>query len=245
MSGFKVGDTVICIDPGEDNGLEENKEYVIESIEHDIIVVVDDRTSNIRPSGYLWRFKLKENTMAKIQVENKFQVGDVWENNHGLRVAIKAIDPEPSNVYPIYGDNSLSYTQTGELWYNERTNQDLVKLISREGNVKSTEQSGKTPRKHAELIKAWADGAEIEFYSSSNECWIGSARPDWLDSYEYRVKPEAPVSRWLNVYDPMLDHMPTPVWCNSSEKSNGNAVSGRIAVIEDKQDGTPWILHQL
>lgn len=52
------------------------------------------------------------------------------------------------------------------------------------------------PRKHAELIKAWADGAEIQ-----KRGLIGNHQfvPDWEDEkdprwsneyYEYRIKPE-------------------------------------------------------
>ena len=50
--------------------------------------------------------------------------------------------------------------------------------------------------KHAEVIKAWADGAEIEYrfiYAISGECsnWIKFADEIWQnsDSVEYRIKP--------------------------------------------------------
>lgn len=54
------------------------------------------------------------------------------------------------------------------------------------------------PHKHAELIKAWADGAEIEvrvlntnrgwsdWQDDPNPCWVTSGRI----YYEYRIKPE-------------------------------------------------------
>jgi hypothetical protein len=44
------------------------------------------------------------------------------------------------------------------------------------------------PHKHAELIKAWADGAEIEikFYNGWRDC-----HPvDWSEHAEFRIKPE-------------------------------------------------------
>jgi hypothetical protein len=44
--------------------------------------------------------------------------------------------------------------------------------------------------KHAELIKAWADGAKIDFWSRSLEKWVADLNPDWLTNCEYRVKPE-------------------------------------------------------
>lgn len=54
------------------------------------------------------------------------------------------------------------------------------------------------PRKHAEVIKAWADGAEIECrwpWTNSQpgkwSDWYPSKEPSWNPNHEYRVKPEA------------------------------------------------------
>lgn len=49
----------------------------------------------------------------------------------------------------------------------------------------------KTPRVHAELIKAWADGAEIEVYSLDRE-WVSLTGyvPSWNKYSKYRIKPE-------------------------------------------------------
>ena len=49
--------------------------------------------------------------------------------------------------------------------------------------------------KHAELIKAWADGAEIEtrvFYHATETYseWADTNRPAWHLTAEYRIKPE-------------------------------------------------------
>jgi hypothetical protein len=45
------------------------------------------------------------------------------------------------------------------------------------------------PHKHAELIKAWADGADIQY--KLNGVWYdGFHDMSWLDNYEYRIKPE-------------------------------------------------------
>ena len=43
-------------------------------------------------------------------------------------------------------------------------------------------------RKHAELIKAWADGAEIEV--KANGGWDEVKKPSWAEFIEYRIKPE-------------------------------------------------------
>ena len=44
------------------------------------------------------------------------------------------------------------------------------------------------PHKHAELIKAWADGAEIE----CRDCrvWYHAKDPKWQEDMEYRIKPK-------------------------------------------------------
>lgn len=46
------------------------------------------------------------------------------------------------------------------------------------------------PHKHAEVIKAWADGAEIEVFYSHSLKWQPVTCPTWCPSTEYRVKPE-------------------------------------------------------
>ena len=54
------------------------------------------------------------------------------------------------------------------------------------------------PHKHAELIKAWADGAEIQV-KACNVVWEDREHPVWSTNREYRIKPEEkqPVVRWL------------------------------------------------
>ena len=44
--------------------------------------------------------------------------------------------------------------------------------------------------KHAEVIKAWADGAQIEFRCYANSAWRDvPGDPVWKEAVEYRVKP--------------------------------------------------------
>jgi hypothetical protein len=46
------------------------------------------------------------------------------------------------------------------------------------------------PHKHAEVIKAWADGAEIECRRNKHLAWVSApSHPAWLLDVEYRVKP--------------------------------------------------------
>lgn len=59
------------------------------------------------------------------------------------------------------------------------------------------------PHKHAELIKAWADGAEIEILINGE--WInldlcnGKAHA-WYEDHEYRIKPQPKEPKYLYVF---------------------------------------------
>ena len=61
----------------------------------------------------------------------------------------------------------------------------------------------KTPHKHAALIKAWADGAEIEVLFSEEDRWRPIGQPQWRLDREYRIKPEPKpdvvVERWVHI----------------------------------------------
>lgn len=51
----------------------------------------------------------------------------------------------------------------------------------------------RTPHKHAEIIKAWADGAEIQFYDTrfAEPRWKSCGQyPMWDEAFAYRIKPE-------------------------------------------------------
>ena len=61
------------------------------------------------------------------------------------------------------------------------------------------------PRVHAEMIKAWADGYEIEVFIPEQNKWVDVAKPEWFENMEYRVKPGVMVrrpritQRWANI----------------------------------------------
>lgn len=52
------------------------------------------------------------------------------------------------------------------------------------------------PHKHAELIKAWADGAEIEFYFNGDWRDFRDNNPAWETGSALRIKPE---NKWFRV----------------------------------------------
>lgn len=52
------------------------------------------------------------------------------------------------------------------------------------------------PHKHAELIKAWADGAKIQCRGPETGTWVDIQTPNWNTTSEYRLKPE---KKWVRV----------------------------------------------
>jgi len=44
--------------------------------------------------------------------------------------------------------------------------------------------------KHADLIHAWADGAQIQFFNIVYEEWDDTPYPCWDEKGQYRIKPE-------------------------------------------------------
>jgi hypothetical protein len=57
------------------------------------------------------------------------------------------------------------------------------------------QEENEMKHKHAELIKAWADGAEIQV--NDDDVWCEVIQPDWNENLNYRIKPAEKVVRWL------------------------------------------------
>jgi hypothetical protein len=59
------------------------------------------------------------------------------------------------------------------------------------------------PHKHAELIKAWADGHTIEMFTADG-CWMEVTHPSWMRDMEYRIRKE-PKKDWIGLtYEDMI-----------------------------------------
>jgi hypothetical protein len=56
--------------------------------------------------------------------------------------------------------------------------------------------------KHADLIHAWADGAQIQSRNDISGCWEDNRLPMWAQDTMYRIKPELKpdVVRYGEVY---------------------------------------------
>lgn len=44
------------------------------------------------------------------------------------------------------------------------------------------------PHVHAEFIKAWADGAQIQAFYTKNKEWVDCPEPFWSEREQYRIK---------------------------------------------------------
>ena len=56
--------------------------------------------------------------------------------------------------------------------------------------IESEESKMNKPHKHAELIKAWAGGAEIQMLDILTGKWVDIPNPAWYTDKEYRIKPK-------------------------------------------------------
>ena len=56
------------------------------------------------------------------------------------------------------------------------------------------------PHKHAELIKAWADGAKIQG-GTDGKHWLDLDNPSWDEEGQYRIKPNKRKYRVAEMFD--------------------------------------------
>lgn len=75
--------------------------------------------------------------------------------------------------------------------------------------------SSMIPHKHAEVIKAWADGHLIQTRGPEGGAeWHDClSAPCWMENYDYRVKPPNTI-RWVPVF-----RMPAGTWVLGEGKS--------------------------
>lgn len=106
-----------------------------------------------------------------------FKVGDrvrrIAGMHHVLPIAWEGVITEVAQSSD--DEQSIKFAEYKSSWY--AYNFELVK------------ESKMNKHKHAELIKAWADGAQIQ-YKGGNNTWNDEKTPVWSDWTEYRIKPE-------------------------------------------------------
>jgi len=68
--------------------------------------------------------------------------------------------------------------------------------------------------KHADLIHAWADGAEIEYFNEHSNEWrtFVNEHNIWYEAWQYRIKPEPKpdIVMYFEVRKPYGENLPNP-----------------------------------
>lgn len=93
-----------------------------------------------------------------------------------------------------------------------------------------------TPRKHAELIKAWADGAEIQYFNTFAKDWqtiTGSVL--WYGDREYRIKPVPKPD--VVMYSHIYDVIPEVKFIRAGAYTDERMMSDNIKAIFDGETG--------
>ena len=83
-----------------------------------------------------------------------------------------------------------------------------------------------TRHKHADVIHAFAEGAEVQFRRAAGERWEDERNPSFFASNEYRIKPRT-VKRegWVNIYNICYVHA-------TEEIAKTFAVDGLVATVK-------------
>ena len=99
-----------------------------------------------------------------------------------------AYDEQPSHIQKMKEardiGKTIEYLKRDGVW---ATYHGSMWLACNTFRIKPEEAA--SPHKHAALIKAWADGAEIEYFGPTSQKWIALTHPSWRDCDEYRIKP--------------------------------------------------------
>lgn len=85
--------------------------------------------------------------------------------------------------------------------------------------------------KHADLIHAWADGAQIEVKHPSNGSWWDANPPCWDTNYEYRIKPEPKP----DIVRQVVVEATSPMWIKVFE--SGKFLPPNLMLIFDGETG--------
>lgn len=126
------------------------------------------------------------------------EIGDIIVTRNGELwiCATSAAIREKTGLDPDihYADNPIKAYSMDERYFNAWSGNEscggddyaIVEVIPAKPVHPQVQQK---PRMHSELIKAWADGADIEWYDPITEKWIPtSCTPSWRKDFNYRIK---------------------------------------------------------
>lgn len=90
------------------------------------------------------------------------------------------------------------------------------------------------PHKYAELIKAWADGAQIQYKSQvAYSTWMDTKNPVWNEYNDYRIKPE-PKPDFKAAFKVSKEH---PDWCDPLFDRMPICTQGNLLLTFDGETG--------
>lgn len=87
------------------------------------------------------------------------------------------------------------------------------------------------PHVHAALIKAWADGAQIQYRLRSWDDWKDIANPYWDAVIEYRIKPE-PKPQTIREYKLFDDGTAWEAPMNANIRATFDGETGKLKSVE-------------
>ena len=76
------------------------------------------------------------------------------------------------------------------------------------------------PHVHAELIKAWADGANIEYFSTANQWEPMFSNMGWYDFIDYRLKPTKPKDKHMDALIVLSPHAGPLLYAAAPDEAN-------------------------
>ena len=89
----------------------------------------------------------------------------------------------------------------------------------------------KQRHKHADVIIAWAEGAEVEYRNLPGATWVSASTPGWYENYEYRVKPPAKKCRVALLKD------------NSESYALSVNSQDYADIVEQREDFVRWLTN--
>lgn len=124
------------------------------------------------------KFRIQDEEHSKAIQECLFKLGFRWHTNKQkvANLTMPFIYADTEDLM-ISHHNMLDYFNNHE--NKETTLEELQAMLN---------QPKKQPHVHAELIKAWADGAEIQLFDKGT--WVDTKDPYWCAPLKYRIKPE-------------------------------------------------------
>lgn len=97
------------------------------------------------------------------------------------------------------------------------------------------------PHKHAEVIKAWADGHTIQYRFDPTFNWHDASAPSWREHIEYRVKPQnviryAPVLQ-MRAKSIVVGNAVTSADCAKMQRGEHDDLKGILKIELDPDTG--------